>query len=140
MVGGSDMPQVAPGTTVGEAIVELTSKGRGCVMVTQDRALCGVFTDGDLRRALQRYGGGLIDMAIDEVMTRTPRTCRAATLAADALQVWRAGCSELNVQVVTGNGACAQGGGVAGGRGGWRRGTGGFTHPCERWFVISVGS
>lgn len=81
------MPQVAPGTSVGGALVELTRKGKGCVMVTSGSTLYGIFTDGDLRRALQSHGGRLTDMAIDEVMTCTPRTCGATMLAVDALQV-----------------------------------------------------
>lgn len=86
LVGGA-VPQVCPGTTVAEALVELTRKGRGCVMVTRNSRLCGIFTDGDLRRALQSHGGRLMEKSIDEVMTRTPRTCGGGTLAVDALQV-----------------------------------------------------
>ena len=125
MLTGSAMPQVTPGTTVGEALVELTRKGRGCVLVTHGGStLHGIFTDGDLRRALQSHGGRLTDMVIDEVMTRTPRTCGATMLAVDALQV----CCMERVDDVwhmcnnPGDGACSQGGCAAGDR--WRGASG----------------
>ncbi len=100
MLSGDQMPCVPPGTTVGDALVELTRKGTGCLLVVQPdsrsggtashlkRNLCGIFTDGDLRRALQNHGGQLMSMAIDAVMTCTPRTCQPDALAVDAMRVW----------------------------------------------------
>lgn len=55
MHGGDDLPRVAEGATFSELIVEITRKhvGMACIL-RDDRTLLGVFTDGDLRRLLQR--------------------------------------------------------------------------------------
>ena len=67
-----------------EAILEMSSKGFGCVAVTaDDGALLGIITDGDIRRQI---GNDLLSMTVDEVMTRSPKTARPETLVASALQ------------------------------------------------------
>lgn len=82
---GERIPKVVAGSPLSDALVEMTSKGLGMTAVVDDHdKVIGVFTDGDLRRALDRD----IDLrraAIDEVMTRDPRTVSPRTLAAEAL-------------------------------------------------------
>jgi arabinose-5-phosphate isomerase len=49
--------------------------------------LLGTFTDGDLRRALQRQGPAALALTLEEVMTAAPRTCRSDLKAIAAMQV-----------------------------------------------------
>lgn len=81
---GDEVPLVASGTGVREAIEELSRKGFGCVAVTAgDGSLAGIVTDGDIRRHI---GRDLLTMSVDEIMTRGPRAIEPETLVATALQ------------------------------------------------------
>ncbi|MBZ9677530.1 SIS domain-containing protein [Mesorhizobium sp. ES1-1] len=81
---GDRLPLVATGTSMKDAILELSSKGFGCVAITDTAgALVGIITDGDIRRHI---GGNLLAMTVDEVMTRGPKTATPDTLVATALQ------------------------------------------------------
>jgi arabinose-5-phosphate isomerase len=82
---GADVPKVSPGTPLAEGLMEVTRKGLGMTAIVDeaDRVL-GVFTDGDLRRALDR-ALDLHRTRMDEVMTRYAKTVRATTLAVEAV-------------------------------------------------------
>jgi arabinose-5-phosphate isomerase len=82
---GEELPRVAPAVTLEEGLVEMSRKGLGLTAVVgADERLLGVFTDGDLRRALDG-GADLRATRIESVMTRTPRTIRPGQLAAEAV-------------------------------------------------------
>lgn len=87
MHSGDELPQVRRGTLLKEALLEMSRKGLGMTVVLEnDGTLAGVFTDGDLRRSLDRN----IDVhttLIDEVMTVHGKTARAEMLAAEALKI-----------------------------------------------------
>jgi arabinose-5-phosphate isomerase len=83
---GRDLPVVAASATLADAIVEMSGKGMGMTAVVgTDGAVAGIFTDGDLRRLLERSGdiGGT---RVADVMTRTPRTIAADALAIDCVE------------------------------------------------------
>jgi len=81
---GDKLPLVVSGTGMREAILELSRKGFGCVAITAaDGDLVGIITDGDIRRHI---GSNLLEMTVDEVMTRSPKTAKPDTLVATALQ------------------------------------------------------
>jgi arabinose-5-phosphate isomerase len=81
---GDRLPLVPSGTGMREAILELSSKGFGCVAITApDGALIGIITDGDIRRHID---SNLLEMSVDQVMTKDPKTARPDTLVATALQ------------------------------------------------------
>jgi arabinose-5-phosphate isomerase len=83
---GEELPTVYEDTLMKEALVEITSKRLGVTGVTNKRKeLVGVITDGDLRRALERYPD-LLERRAAEVMTRNPKWIEADTLAAQAVQ------------------------------------------------------
>ena len=85
---GAALPLIARGALMSEAIVEMSAKGFGCVAVTDpDGRLAGVITDGDLRRHM---GAGLLQTAVDEVMTVSPKTVRPDQLVSEALQLLNA--------------------------------------------------
>ena len=87
MHAGERLPVVASGTPLSEALLEMTRKGLGMTAITRDDGtLAGIFTDGDLRRMLDRD----IDIrkaTIDEVMVAQPITIEPGHLAAEALQI-----------------------------------------------------
>lgn len=87
MLTNGAVPSVGSGVTVVDALPALSSKGCGCVLVVEDGALLGTFTDGDLRRAIQTAGGDGLHKPITELMSMRPRTIRSNAKAVDAMQV-----------------------------------------------------
>jgi arabinose-5-phosphate isomerase len=86
------VPLVARGTTMAEAILVMTQKSFGCVgIVDGEGRLDGIITDGDLRRHM---GDALLKVAVEDVMSKRPKTIRAPALAAEAL-------GEMNAQKIT---------------------------------------
>lgn len=87
---GAALP-VSPATaTLAEAIVEMSRKGMGMTVVVDDeRRVAGIFTDGDLRRCLDRIRD-VAAVPVTELMTRTPRTVRPEQLAVDCVEVMEA--------------------------------------------------
>jgi len=84
---GAELPLVKRGTSLREALLEMTRKGLGMTVIAEaDGRLAGVFTDGVLRRALDR-GVDVRDAGIDELMTVPGKTIRADALAAEALKL-----------------------------------------------------
>jgi arabinose-5-phosphate isomerase len=74
---GEEIPAVASGARLKDALLEMTKKGLGMTAVVDDRRrLLGLFTDGDLRRALDREVN-LRDTVIDSLMTRDCKTVTA---------------------------------------------------------------
>ena len=82
---GSDLPMVRPETPLTEGLLEMSRKRLGLTAVVDaDNRVVGIFTDGDLRRALDRN----LDVratAMSDVMTRSPRAIRPDELAAEAV-------------------------------------------------------
>ena len=87
MHSGERLPLVPRGTSLREALLEMTRKGLGMTVITEaDGKLAGIFTDGDLRRTLDK-GIDVRDASIDQVMTLHGKTARAEMLAAEALKI-----------------------------------------------------
>ncbi len=83
---GEAFPMVRETTSMRDAIFEITSKRLGVTGVADaDGNLVGVITDGDLRRALEKYGD-LLSRKASEVMTRNPKWIEKDSLAARAVQ------------------------------------------------------
>ena len=87
---GDKLPRNAPGALLPEAIVEMSRKGLGmtCIVDAHDKLL-GIFTDGDLRRTLEKHDV-IRTLRVGDVMTKSPRTIGAGKLAAEAAQVMQA--------------------------------------------------
>ena len=85
MRSGDALPEVRPETPLGEGLLEMSRKGLGMTVITDaEHRICGVFTDGDLRRALDRH----IDVhraTMREVMTSPCKTIGPRELAAEAV-------------------------------------------------------
>jgi arabinose-5-phosphate isomerase len=81
------MPKVEPDTSLLNALGEITAKGLGMTTVTGPGGeLLGVFTDGDLRRAVDK-GHDIRQVTITNIMTRNPTSVRSDALAAEALTI-----------------------------------------------------
>jgi len=84
MHAGDALPCVQPQTPLAAMLRVMSAKALGfAAVVDDDRRLLGVFTDGDLRRLIER-GGDLRALRAGEVMRREPRTIAAGALAVDA--------------------------------------------------------
>ncbi len=87
MRSGDALPVVAPQASFNDLLREMTGKGLGfTVMVDQQGRAVGIFTDGDLRRLIER-GADLRALRADEVMHRSPQQIGADALAVDAAAV-----------------------------------------------------
>jgi arabinose-5-phosphate isomerase len=85
MHGGDLLPRVGPDTPMRDVIYEISRKGLGMAVVTDEAGRVeGIITDGDLRRQMEQ-GPGLLDRRAAEVMTPSPVTVPPDTLAAEAL-------------------------------------------------------
>ena len=83
MHSGSRIPLVAESASLREALLEMTGKGLGMTgVLNADGKLAGIYTDGDLRRTLNKEVD-VYNAKISDVMTRNPKTCRADQLAAE---------------------------------------------------------
>ena len=85
---GAAIPRVSAATSLSDALLEISAKGLGMTTVVDpdNGALQGVFTDGDLRRALDRR----IDInasTMGALMSRNPATVSSGALAAEALRI-----------------------------------------------------
>ena len=82
---GEALPIKPVGTTMSDALVEMTAKGFGCVAIIDARGqIAGIITDGDLRRKMRPE---LMSLPVEEVMTRNPKVIDRASLASEALEV-----------------------------------------------------
>jgi arabinose-5-phosphate isomerase len=82
---GERLPLINSGASMREAIMEMSSKGFGCVgVVMPDGVLAGIITDGDLRRNINL---DLLSMHVEDVMTRAPKTIAPDLLVAKALDI-----------------------------------------------------
>jgi arabinose-5-phosphate isomerase len=94
------VPVVSPATAVPEALLAISRGGLGMTAVTDAAgALVGIFTDGDLRRALEKLGD-LRQVAVGAIMTPGPRTIGPDRLAVEAVEMMER--HKVNQLLVTG--------------------------------------
>ncbi|OIZ94494.1 arabinose-5-phosphate isomerase [Candidatus Rickettsiella isopodorum] len=87
MHSGSAIPNVRTGTALIEALYEVSQKRLGMTIITdKNQHLLGIFTDGDLRRAIDQ-GLNLQTTLVDHVMTSNCKTINKDKLAAEALRI-----------------------------------------------------
>jgi arabinose-5-phosphate isomerase len=84
---GDQLPMVSPGTTLKDGLLEMSRKGLGMTaIVDAQRRVLGIYTDGDLRRTLDRPVD-IRSLSMKEVMTPNPKTISARVLAAEAVHL-----------------------------------------------------
>jgi len=81
------LPKVRADVSVKDALFEITDKKYGATCVVDEGGeLVGIFTDGDLRRLLERCGVEALNRGIDDFMTRSPATIGAERMAVEAVR------------------------------------------------------
>src|ERR1700726_3748830 len=97
MHSGDAVPLKPVGTRMSDALVEMSSKGFGCVGIVDGRgAIVGIVTDGDLRRHMRP---DLMTALVDDVMTKNPKTIARDLLASEALEILNS--SKITALIVT---------------------------------------
>ena len=87
---GDDVPRVAPEASFTELMQEMSRKGLGATSVVNAQGqVLGIFTDGDLRRLIEK-GQDLRQLKASDVMHANPRTLRDDALAAEAADLMEA--------------------------------------------------
>jgi len=91
MHAGDDVPRVGADATLSEALIEMSRKRLGMTAIVDGEGrLLGLFTDGDLRRALDDHNVDVRNTRIADVMTRSPKTIGSHALAVEAAQLMEA--------------------------------------------------
>ena len=87
MHSGDSVPRVSTDTLLKDALYEISSKGLGMTTVlAADGSLAGVFTDGDLRRAIDA-GRNIMETRMQDVMSTNSKTIREDALASEAARL-----------------------------------------------------
>ncbi|MEG1641797.1 MAG: KpsF/GutQ family sugar-phosphate isomerase [Synergistaceae bacterium] len=88
MGSGDELPITKSATLVKEAIFDITSKGYGATsVVDSDGKLVGIFTDGDLRRLIEKDGLGGLELPVEKAMTKNPKVISPDKLAIEAVRI-----------------------------------------------------
>jgi arabinose-5-phosphate isomerase len=95
---GDAIPTVNPDTPVLQALMVMSEKGFGMTTIQSEGKLLGIYTDGDLRRSLDK-GVDLQKAKVGDLMNTNPRKLQEHTLAAEALKVMEQ--LKINVLLVT---------------------------------------
>ncbi len=91
MLTGSCVPRASKNNLLMESLVDLSNKQCGCLLIVDEEDMIeGIFTDGDLRRAIQKHGMKALELTLEELMTKTPRCISPDALARDALEMMEA--------------------------------------------------
>jgi arabinose-5-phosphate isomerase len=87
MLTGTSVPRVSEGTTMEDAVKEINRLELGVTLVLgSDNTLAGIITDGDLRRMIADKKS-IVDLSVEDVMTKNPRTVDLNSPAYDALNM-----------------------------------------------------
>jgi arabinose-5-phosphate isomerase len=98
MHSGDEMPLKPLGTTMSDALVEMSKKSFGCVAIVDGRGeLAGIITDGDLRRHMS---DSLLLEPVERVMTKNPRTVAPGMLASELLDMMNSMTPKVTVLIV----------------------------------------
>ena len=82
---GEQIPKVSPETSLAQALIEITNKRLGmAVIVDKENKILGIFTDGDLRRTLEKHKD-IHAIKMSDIMTQNCKTVKPSLLAAEAL-------------------------------------------------------
>ncbi len=92
----NSIPIIELSSSFKDALIVMTDKPLGCLCVVENNTLVGIITDGDTRRALNRYNV-ISDIQINDIMTSNPITVEADTLVGRALSIMENRKSQINV-------------------------------------------
>lgn len=75
----TDMPVMPPDTHLGDAIIEVSKCKLGLGVAVSDGKIVGLITDGDIRRAMEKWQAQFFDRTVADIMTKTPKTVSPQT-------------------------------------------------------------
>jgi arabinose-5-phosphate isomerase len=97
MHSGEENPIISEAKSMKDAIIEITSKRLGATNIVNDKGIIvGIITDGDLRRAIEKYGN-LLEKNVKEIMTKNPVVIETGKLAAEAVHIMEDRPSQIMV-------------------------------------------
>ncbi len=83
---GKDLPKVSPSTPMNQVLYEISNKRLGLTTIVDEQdVLLGIFTDGDLRRLIDKQQGFDVNLAVQDVMVKNPQTISQEERAVEAL-------------------------------------------------------
>jgi len=74
-----EMPIIPKEMHLGEAIIEVSKGKLGLGVSLEDGKVCGLITDGDIRRAMEKWQSEFFNRTVDDIMTRNPKTVLPST-------------------------------------------------------------
>ncbi len=84
---GKDLPKVSPSTPMNQVLYEISNKRLGLTTIVDEQdVLLGIFTDGDLRRLIDKQQGFDVNLAVQDVMVKNPQTISQEERAVEALE------------------------------------------------------
>lgn len=92
-----DLPVVSPQASVTECLLTMNQGRMGLALAMRGDRVCGIVTDGDLRRAMTK-GADLSTIPVQDIMSRNPKTIRETAMLADAEERMR--CEKIKALVV----------------------------------------
>lgn len=81
------LPTASPSSRLGEVIITISDARMGVAVILEEGKIAGIVTDGDVRRAMLKYGARFFDITAGEIMTRTPKTVSVSDRLTDAEQL-----------------------------------------------------
>ncbi len=79
-----NLPTVLPTTKISDAIIKISDAKLGLVVVARDNEICGIITDGDIRRTMQKHQENSFHIEVENVMTLNPITIQEDAKVIDA--------------------------------------------------------
>jgi len=79
----NDLPVIPPTMHLGDAIIHVSKGKLGLGVAEEDGKMVGLITDGDIRRAMEKWQAQFFDKTVSDIMTRTPKTVKLDTPVAE---------------------------------------------------------
>lgn len=95
------LPTATPASKLAEVIITISDARMGVAVIMDSGRIAGIVTDGDVRRAMLKYGARFFDITAGEIMTRTPKTVRTTDRLTDAEQLMQD--NKIHSLIVTDN-------------------------------------
>ena len=84
-----NLPCVPPQMLLSDVIIEISNARLGVAAIMEGDRICGLVTDGDVRRAMQKYRNRFFEIRVEEVMTRTPKIVLQTARITEAEEIMR---------------------------------------------------
>jgi len=83
----NDLPVVPADMKLGDVIIRISDARLGVAIIMEQERILGLVTDGDVRRAMQKYSNRFFDIPVEQIMTRTPKIITVKDRITDAEEI-----------------------------------------------------